>query len=46
MNLKRSLLLEAAASFAFAGSANAEDPVKIGVMSDMSGLYADLSGPG
>jgi branched-chain amino acid transport system substrate-binding protein len=36
-----------AAAALFGTAANAEDlPVKIGVMSDMSGLYSDLGGPG
>jgi branched-chain amino acid transport system substrate-binding protein len=47
MRVRRSLLFAAAASFALGGAAFAQEgPVKIGVMSDMSGLYADLSGPG
>src|SRR5215472_7553502 len=42
-----SLLLTAALTLAAAGGAAAEDKVvKIGVLSDQSGLYADLSGPG
>ena len=45
MRLIATLALAAAASLASA--AQAEDlTVKIGVMSDMSGLYADLGGPG
>jgi branched-chain amino acid transport system substrate-binding protein len=28
------------------GAAHAQDPIKIGVLSDMSSLYADLGGPG
>jgi branched-chain amino acid transport system substrate-binding protein len=47
MSVSRSVLFAAAAAFVFAGAAQAQEgPVKIGVMSDMSGLYADLSGPG
>ncbi len=47
MSLSRTMLFAAAASFVMLGAANAEEgPVRIGVMSDMSGLYADLSGPG
>src|SRR5499427_2820629 len=42
-----SLLLTAALTLAAAGGAAAEDKVvKIGVLSDQSGLYADLAGPG
>src|SRR5215510_2265975 len=42
-----SLLLTTALSFAAAGLARAEDKViKIGALSDQSGLYADLAGPG
>ena len=45
MRLIATLALAAAA--ALASAAQAEDlTVKIGVMSDMSGLYADLGGPG
>jgi branched-chain amino acid transport system substrate-binding protein len=41
------LLLGTALSFAFAGTAFAQDKtVKIGSLSDQSGLYADLGGPG
>src|SRR4029077_6098879 len=29
-----------------AGTAQAQDPIKIGVLSDMSSLYADIGGPG
>ena len=39
------ILLSAAALFA-AGMARADDTVKIGVLADMSSLYADLGGPG
>src|SRR6201990_139186 len=42
-----SLLLSTALSLAFAGGASADDKVvKIGSLSDQSGLYADLGGPG
>ena len=42
-----SLLLGTAVSLAVAGSASAQDKtVKIGALSDQSGLYADLGGPG
>src|SRR5690242_11537634 len=42
------LLLSGVAAAALAGAAKAEykGPVKIGVLSDMSSLYADLAGPG
>ncbi|EJN07774.1 ABC-type branched-chain amino acid transport system, periplasmic component [Bradyrhizobium sp. YR681] len=42
-----SLLLTTALTFALAGVASAQDKtVKIGALSDQSGLYADLGGPG
>src|SRR6201999_914661 len=42
-----SLLLGTALSLALAGAAAADDKVvKIGALSDQSGLYADLGGPG
>jgi branched-chain amino acid transport system substrate-binding protein len=42
-----SLLLSTALSLAFASAASADDKVvKIGALSDQSGLYADLGGPG
>src|SRR4030081_1135500 len=42
-----SLLLGTALSLASAGFASAQDKtVKIGALSDQSGLYADLGGPG
>ena len=42
-----SLLLTTALTFAIAGAASAQDKtVKIGALSDQSGLYADLGGPG
>jgi branched-chain amino acid transport system substrate-binding protein len=42
------LLLSGVAAAALAGAAKADykGPVKIGVLSDMSSLYADLAGPG
>jgi branched-chain amino acid transport system substrate-binding protein len=46
-NLIASLLLGTALSLASAGYAAAQDKtVKIGALSDQSGLYADLGGPG
>jgi branched-chain amino acid transport system substrate-binding protein len=46
--MKRLLAAGFAAALLFAGAAQAQtkDTVKIGVMNDMSGLYADLGGPG
>jgi branched-chain amino acid transport system substrate-binding protein len=42
-----SLLLTTALSFAAINVASADDKVvKIGALSDQSGLYADLGGPG
>src|SRR6202000_974592 len=42
-----SLLLSTALSLALASTASADDKVvKIGALSDQSGLYADLGGPG
>ncbi len=42
-----SLLLTTALTFAAAGVASAQDKtIKIGALSDQSGLYADLGGPG
>jgi branched-chain amino acid transport system substrate-binding protein len=42
-----SLLLGTALSLAFAGMASADDKVvKVGVLTDNSGLYSDLGGPG
>ena len=35
-----------ALTFALAGAAQAQIAVKLGVLNDMSGLYADISGPG
>ncbi|MEK7732047.1 MAG: ABC transporter substrate-binding protein [Planctomycetota bacterium] len=50
MKLKRTLIAAAvAATLTTAGTANAQvsdGVIKIGVMNDMSGLYADLTGPG
>ena len=46
-NIIASLLLGTALSFASAGFAFGQDKtVKIGALSDQSGLYADLGGPG
>jgi branched-chain amino acid transport system substrate-binding protein len=45
MKLK-SLMLGAATLALFAGQALADDVTKIGVLTDMSGTYSDLSGPG
>ena len=45
----RNALLAAAAAIGFAGGAQAQisdDVVKIGVLTDMSSLYADITGPG
>ena len=36
----------AAALLALTGAARAQDTIKIGVLADMSSLYADLGGPG
>ena len=47
MKLKQTIL--AAAIAAMAGTANAQvsdGVIKIGIMNDMSGLYADLTGQG
>jgi branched-chain amino acid transport system substrate-binding protein len=50
MKLKRTLIAAAiAATFTLAGTANAQVSdglIKIGIMNDMSGLYADLTGQG
>jgi len=50
MKLKRTLIAASiAATFTMAGAANAQvsdGVIKIGVMNDMSGLYADIAGPG
>jgi branched-chain amino acid transport system substrate-binding protein len=49
MSSKKTLLAAAAAVALSAGAAQAQisdDVVKIGVLSDMSSLYADLAGPG
>ena len=45
MRLK-SIIMTSVATFLFAGSAQAQIAVKLGVLNDMSGLYADISGPG
>ena len=44
--MKRNLSLAALAVILAAGTAQAQTTVKIGVMSDMSSLYADIGGPG
>ena len=47
MKLKRTLIAAAVAALAGTAQAQVSDGViKIGVMNDMSGLYADLTGPG
>jgi len=47
MRLKRTVLAAAMAAFAGAAGAQVSDGVvKIGVMNDMSSLYADIGGPG
>jgi branched-chain amino acid transport system substrate-binding protein len=44
--MRRVLITGFAALLLFAGTASAQDTVKIGVLADMSSLYADLGGPG
>ena len=44
--LRTTLLAALAATALSAGSALAQVSVKLGVLNDMSGLYADISGPG
>jgi branched-chain amino acid transport system substrate-binding protein len=47
--MRRSLIIAGLAALLASGSADAQtakDTVKIGVLNDMSSLYADLSGPG
>src|SRR6202163_1752175 len=39
-------ILGALAITLLAGTAQAQDPIKIGVLTDMSSLYADIGGPG
>src|SRR5260370_23788451 len=49
MHMKIAAVLAIAATLALGGTASAEisgDVVKIGVLNDMSGLYADIGGPG
>jgi len=46
MSMKRIRYLTFVAAALIAGAAQAQTSVKIGVMNDMSGLYADLTGPG
>lgn len=45
MNFK-TILMTAAAVLTLGGAAQAETPIKLGVLNDMSSLYADISGPG
>lgn len=45
MNFK-TFLMTAAAVLTLGGAAQAETPIKLGVLNDMSSLYADISGPG
>lgn len=45
MNFK-TILTTAAAVLTLGGAAQAETPIKLGVLNDMSSLYADISGPG
>src|SRR3978361_823224 len=40
------LLTSMAATILLAGAAQAQIAVKLGVLNDMSGVYADISGPG
>jgi len=44
--IARKLLLAASLGTVLAGAAQAQVSVKLGVLNDMSGLYADISGPG
>ena len=44
--IARKLLLAASLSTVLAGAAQAQVSVKLGVLNDMSGLYADISGRG
>jgi branched-chain amino acid transport system substrate-binding protein len=47
MKLKRTVIAAALAALAGAANAQVSDGIiKIGVMNDMSGLYADIAGPG
>ena len=47
MKLKRTLMAAAIAALAGTAQAQVSDGViKIGVMNDMSSLYADIAGPG
>ncbi|MBN8960126.1 MAG: ABC transporter substrate-binding protein [Rhizobiales bacterium] len=45
MNFK-TILMTAAAVLTLGGAAQAETQIKLGVLNDMSSLYADISGPG
>ena len=42
--MKRTLLGAALAAFALAGAGQAQEPLRIGVLEDMSGVYADITG--
>jgi branched-chain amino acid transport system substrate-binding protein len=44
--MRRAFIASFAALLLFAGAARADDTIKIGVLADMSSLYADLGGPG
>jgi branched-chain amino acid transport system substrate-binding protein len=44
--MRRAFIASFAALLLFTGAARADDTVKIGVLADMSSLYADLGGPG
>jgi branched-chain amino acid transport system substrate-binding protein len=44
--MKMKTILGVLAATLLAGTAQAQDPIKIGVLSDMSSLYADIGGPG
>src|SRR5215472_4193524 len=44
--MKRLTFAGFAAALLFAGAAQAQDVIRIGVLNDMSSLYADLGGPG
>src|ERR1700680_2555491 len=46
MKMGRNFSLATLAGILAAGTAQAEQTVKIGVLSDMSSLYADIGGPG
>src|SRR5215470_6821792 len=46
IRMKHLISLAAVAAALACGSAQAQQTVKIGVLSDMSSLYADIGGPG